>query len=429
MPTTPLVSIVLPTYNGARYLKDAIESCLCQTYQNWELIVVDDASSDDTPRCIAAYAARDRRIQTVRNTQNKKLPGSLNTGFSRAHGSFLTWTSDDNCYRPDALREMVDCLLADPSVDIVYASYSLIDERGSLLPRSGSAPCAGAWQELPCRNTVGACFLYRQDVHQQLGGYAEDLHLVEDYDFWLRASTRFRLAWLNKDLYLYRWHEGSLTSTQPQRIRQAREKCLARNLPRMRWVSHQVRGRVYRDMVLTAMDRQDRLSAWRHLLRAVRSDPARMTRWACNSLPYLLLPTPLYRLINERDEWQWIHRFHLARHELQARIPKGASVIIVDEAQLGNDFLPGRRSFPFLEKEGQYWGPPLNDEIAIQELERLRTAGASFIAFVWPAFWWLHHYEEFQRHLQANFRRVLNNARLMVFDLRAQIGHCESPTV
>src|SRR5262249_43437912 len=223
----PLISIVLPTYNGARYLRDAIESCLHGTYPNWELILVDDASTDDTPSIIAEYMARDCRVAALCNPVNRKLPGSLNAGFARARGELLTWTSDDNCYRPEALSEMAAFLSANPSVDLVYADFSVIDDEGAVTGEGWLGPI----QELPLRSSIGACFLYRRAVHDCLGGYDEDLVLVEDWDFWLRASTSFRLARLREDLYLYRCHKDSLTGTQLERVRSAQERCLAKNLP------------------------------------------------------------------------------------------------------------------------------------------------------------------------------------------------------
>ena len=97
MISDPLISIVLPSYNGARYVCESIDSCLRQSYHNWELIIVDDASTDDTPSIIAEYVARDHRIRSIRNAVNRRLPGSLNIGFADASVQFLTWTSDDNC--------------------------------------------------------------------------------------------------------------------------------------------------------------------------------------------------------------------------------------------------------------------------------------------------------------------------------------------
>jgi hypothetical protein len=75
---------------------------------------------------------------------------------------------------------------------------------------------------------------------------------------------------------------------------------------------------------------------------------------------------------------------------------------------------------PFLERNGQFYGPPSDDATAISELERLRVAGASFIAFAWPAFWWLDYYSGLHQHLRSNFRCVLENDRVVLFDLRSK---------
>jgi hypothetical protein len=92
----------------------------------------------------------------------------------------------------------------------------------------------------------------------------------------------------------------------------------------------------------------------------------------------------------------------------------------VDENQWGASPLTDRRAIPFLEQDGQYWGRPEDDETAIRELERLRLAGPAFLAVGWPAFWWLDFYTAWHRHLRSNFRCVLENERLVVFDLRSQ---------
>jgi hypothetical protein len=419
MTAPPLVSIVLPTYNGERYLRESVESCLRQTFPAWELILVDDASTDRTPAIIAEYMARDPRVRAVRNPTNRKLPGSLNVGFAQARGAFLTWTSDDNCYRPHALAEMVGFLQANPAVDIVYADLTVIDERGAPLGPGPVCPWAGPLEQLPFRNVVGACFLYRRAVQERLGGYAEDLALVEDYDFWLRASVEFRLARLEKDLYLYRWHPQSLTLRHCRWVQLAFERCLARNLPRMTWLPHGVRARAYQELVYPALSRLDRLAGLSFLLKALGSDPARMARWGLATLPYLLLPVPLYKLLRGGGPpCEWLRRLHLTSYELGRLIPWGAEFILADEAQLGADVVPGRRALPFLEKDGVYWGAPADDETAIRECERLRRSGANFLVFAWPAFWWLEYYAGFHRHLRSNFRRALENDRVVVFDLR-----------
>ena len=97
----PKVSIVLPTYNGARYLKSSVESCLNQTHKNIELVIVDDCSTDETPDIVRSY--NDPRIRYVRNETNQRLPRSLNIGFALATGDYLTWTSDDNEFLPHSI--------------------------------------------------------------------------------------------------------------------------------------------------------------------------------------------------------------------------------------------------------------------------------------------------------------------------------------
>jgi SAM-dependent methyltransferase len=111
-------------------------------------------------------------------------------------------------------------------------------------------------------------------------------------------------------------------------------------------------------------------------------------------------------------------RLSLAAQDVASLVPPADTLILVDQGELGNMVAAGRRALPFLECEGEYWGNPEDDATAIQELERLRAAGASYLVFAWPAFWWLDYYEGFHRHLCAEFRCVLRNERLIAFALR-----------
>lgn len=207
----PAVSIVLPTRNGQAFLAQSIESCLAQTYPGWELIIVDDASTDATPAMISDYASRDARIRSLRHDVGRNLPAALNTGSEACRGVYLTWTSDDNVFRPTAIEEMVGVLSDRPSVDIVYADYELIDDAGTVL----GPGLMGRPEDLLEADSIGACFLYRRAVHDSLGGYDLELFLCEDYDFWLRAYLAgFTFMHLPRKLYGYRTHPGSLSATR-----------------------------------------------------------------------------------------------------------------------------------------------------------------------------------------------------------------------
>ncbi|HYG35783.1 MAG TPA: glycosyltransferase family 2 protein, partial [Clostridia bacterium] len=106
-PTKGLVSVVLPVYNCERYVAEAIESVRCQSYPHWELIAVDDCSTDRTAKILAEIAGSDSRIRFFRNDQNRKLPATLNRGFGEGRGEFFGWLGADDRYHPEALQQMV----------------------------------------------------------------------------------------------------------------------------------------------------------------------------------------------------------------------------------------------------------------------------------------------------------------------------------
>lgn len=262
---SPTVSAVLPTRNGSPYIDRAIESVVEQTFADWELIVVDDASTDDTPAKIDAWATRDERILAVHLTENRKLPGALNEGFRLAKGDLLTWTSDDNWYAPEAFAKMAGVLETRPRVDVVYTAMTEVDQAGS----PTGTPRALAPEELAVTNCVGACFLYRRSVHETLDGYREDLFLAEDYDFWLRASLDFRLEPLDELLYFYRKHSGSLTEQQAAAIARATERAVEDWIKQTDRVSRKTRGRALEALGLRALVRGDTWSGRRFLLRGM----------------------------------------------------------------------------------------------------------------------------------------------------------------
>jgi hypothetical protein len=301
-------------------------------------------------------------------------------------------------------------------VDVVYANYKVIDDAGS--PKKVGPPGAGPMTDLLTRNVVGACFLYRRQVQEQLGGYAEDLFLVEDYDFWLRASARFRFALLNEDLYLYRWHAQSLSLQQRENIRRVREQSLVRNLNLMHWLPRVTRAAAWRELIGQAVARRDRSTGRNYFRLSLRHHPSLLVRVGFAALAFLYFPRPLRQWAQRLDAAKQRRRIRRVAREIARLTTPEGKFILVDEEQLRGELgLAG--AIPFLEKDGQWWGAPADDAAALRELERLRQAGATHIVFLWPSFWWLEHYQQFHQWLRSRHRCVLKNERLVVFALNA----------
>jgi hypothetical protein len=133
--------------------------------------------------------------------------------------------------------------------------------------------------------------------------------------------------------------------------------------------------------------------------------------------PFLGSPIPRVRFPHAG---RWMNDLLEIPRDIAALVPAGESFILVDEDRLGGEAAEGRLAIPFLERDGRYWGAPPDDETAIRELERLRRrSGASLMVFAWPAFWWLDHYAGLREHLRSKFCCVLENERLVAFDLRS----------
>jgi glycosyltransferase involved in cell wall biosynthesis len=225
--TPDLVSIILPVYNGENYIEKSVRSVFQQTYPHFELIVVDDGSTDATPEILGQLAGEDPRLR-IHRQPNRKLPAALNTGHEKALGEFLTWTSDDNLMKPDFLEQMVKTLQGQPAVDMIYADYELIDAEGN--PAHNVPFCAEVQNPpgsgklvLPADtsilmfnpgNYIGGAFLYRRRVIDLIGTYHEEWLTCEDYDFFLRANCclTLRKADLPEPLYQYRIHSDSISA-------------------------------------------------------------------------------------------------------------------------------------------------------------------------------------------------------------------------
>ena len=128
----PLVTVIIPTFNRASVVGRAIRSVLRQTFPNWELLVVDDASTDGTEREVRSYS--DKRVKYIRHTQNRRISAARNTGIRAAQGGYVSFLDDDDEWLPEKLAKEVEVLRnSDPEVGLVYTGKTVYDEHGRVL--------------------------------------------------------------------------------------------------------------------------------------------------------------------------------------------------------------------------------------------------------------------------------------------------------
>lgn len=214
--TRGLVSVVLPVYNQANLVEESIESVLEQTYEDLELIIVNDGSTDGVEGLLRKYVAIPRVLILIQ--QNQGLPAALNSGFAHAKGEFYTWTSADNIMLPNQIEEQVRYLNKNDFVQMVYCNYELIDEAGRPFRNvpSSRSNLINTDQDIHSLNYsynfINACFLYRSYIGRILGNYHPETYGAEDYDYWMRINNHFAIQHIGskQSYYKYRIHSNTI---------------------------------------------------------------------------------------------------------------------------------------------------------------------------------------------------------------------------
>ncbi|HAV64935.1 MAG TPA: hypothetical protein DCY13_21510, partial [Verrucomicrobiales bacterium] len=223
----PRVSVVLPTFNHLALLPQSIASILAQTFEDFELVIVNDGSTDGTREYLDSL--NDPRIRVI-HQNNRRLPAALNAGFAIARGELLTWTSADNYCAPVFLEALVGALDANPHAGLAVGAFASIDEQGRIT-RLHEAPNM-SMRKLLQANPGVAAFLYRREVQEAVGPYATDLEGAEDWDMWIRIVERYSTVQVPELLYYYRRHADSMTARKAEQIQQSCVETFRRALAR-----------------------------------------------------------------------------------------------------------------------------------------------------------------------------------------------------
>ena len=227
-PDGPLVSIVVPTFNGAPWLREALDSMLAQTWRKLEVIVVDDASTDETASLLQEYVGR---IQVVRHPVNRGIYDAVNTGIACARGQLIATYHADDVYLPEMVEAQVAYLREHPEVGAVFASDIFVDADGGEYGRIelppevrgerplGYALVLNTLMRYKNRFLVCPTAMVRASVYASVGLYRQDRYLnTSDLEMWLRIARSYPLAVLETHLMKYRHFHGN-SSQRYHRLR------------------------------------------------------------------------------------------------------------------------------------------------------------------------------------------------------------------
>ena len=295
----PTVSVVIATYNYGCYLSGAIDSALGQTFEDLEVVVVDDGSTDDTPQVIEPYLS-DPRVRYHR-TENQGQPAAKNTGISLARGRLVAFLDADDLWLPEKLELQVALFEADAGLGVAYTRRLQMDANGRRLEYE--QPQLHRGNVLPKMfedNFV--CFsssMVRHDVFDAVGTFDERIPLAIDYDLWLRVARTFRFDYVDRPLVEYRTGHANLSQRGEERLFVAlgiMDRFLAEHGGRDLLPAALIR-RAYAETHLhigQVKRRRNWFSAVPWHMRALGTDPTSLEAW--NGFARLFLPEPIRQL-------------------------------------------------------------------------------------------------------------------------------------
>ncbi len=200
----PAISVVMAVYNGERYLAEAVDSILNQTFSDFEFIIIDDASQDNTPAILEKY--HDSRIVRLKNDTNAGLSASLNHGIEVARGSYVARMDADDISHPERLDRQYNRLVVDPELDVLGTAYVEITNQG-LIIEEASPPTTHSlivWNLLLHNVMAHPSIMMRRDAVLTIGGYNPAFRLSQDYELWTRLALKGRFANLPERLLKHR---------------------------------------------------------------------------------------------------------------------------------------------------------------------------------------------------------------------------------
>jgi glycosyltransferase involved in cell wall biosynthesis len=219
----PFVSVIIPVYNGEKYLSDTIKSVQDQTEQSWEIVAVNDGSTDRSLSVLEEIAGTDPSRFTVLSVENAGVSSARNSGIAAARGTYIAFLDQDDLWAPEKLERQIDMLEKDTRIGISFTNEAFIDDSGKMVTekaiRLDSRHRGDVFETLLFDNFIPiSSVMLRKDLLEKTGGFDPRYHLAEDYEFLLRATQAAPVDFIDEPLLLYRQHRDSGTAKKIGRL-------------------------------------------------------------------------------------------------------------------------------------------------------------------------------------------------------------------
>lgn len=371
----PLVSIIIDNYNYSRFLKDAIDSALNQTYAHTEVIVVDDGSTDESPAIIGEYGSKIISILK----ENGGQASAFNKGFQVSRGRIVIFLDADDILLPTAVSQCAEVFTESCIVAQVHWPLWEINELGQKNGRKFPTGklAGGNLREVLIENGPGSYInaptsgnaWARDFLSAVIPIPAEPFRISADGYLFMLAPLFGLTKIINEPQSCYRIHD-----------------------------KNNFKGNILKSEKLSSV--------------------LKMFDYSSQVLAHAFSRLNIPVDINSWKNKYWYYKLYHAIEAIKIIIPQDGTVILADDGQWETTGeIAGRKSIPFTERDGKYWGPPPDNASAIKEIEYQRKGGATSIIFAWSAFWYLDYYSDMNNYLKSRYKCSIHTDHIIGFSL------------
>ena len=206
----PCCSIIIPAYNAIKYLPDTLESVLKQTFTDFEILIINDGSSDNVVEWFTNIT--DPGIKLI-SQSNQGVSAARNTGIAEAKGEYIAFLDADDLWSPTKLEKQLQCFANNPSLGLVHTAMTLVDEKGNSLGRTFTSNVEGDALKLLLENNtiVTSSVIVRRNCLTTVGEFNINLNSSEDWELWVRIASRYPIGLIKEPLVFYRQHPENTT--------------------------------------------------------------------------------------------------------------------------------------------------------------------------------------------------------------------------